>query len=78
MSGNKMALVIGLICALIASLMVSKVINQNAKSKIATIAKTTVVFAKTEIPARTIITADQLELRSIPKEAVGLNSDRKS
>jgi pilus assembly protein CpaB len=70
MAGNKLALILALICATIASFIVYRTIKENGKPKVIEVPKTAVVFAKSAIPARTQITADQVELKAIPKVAV--------
>lgn len=74
MGGSKTALMLALICALIASVIVYRIVQEKSKPQLVAIPKTTVVYAKTAISARTTISAEQLELRQIPKEAVGTDS----
>ena len=76
MPGNKVALVLSLICALIASGLVYRMMKQNAVPKVAEVPKIEVVYAKVPIPARSEITADQLEVRKIPVEAANPNTLR--
>lgn len=68
MPGNKMALILSLVCALIASGLVYRMIKNNKAAKVAEIPKIEVVCAKVAIPARSVIASTQLELRKIPKE----------
>lgn len=70
MPGNKVALVLALICASVASFIVYKMIKSNSQPKTVEIPKTAVVIAKTAIPTRTVITEDQVEIKMVPKEAV--------
>lgn len=74
MPGNKTALIVALICASIASVLVYQTMKQNSKPKVIEVPKTAVVCAKAFIPARTIITQDQVEVKSIPQEAVNKDS----
>jgi pilus assembly protein CpaB len=72
--GKKTALIIALICASIASLIVYRTINEGSKAKITEVPKTRVIYAKTTIPARTVVTTEQLEVRFIPKEVINQDS----
>lgn len=72
--GKKTALILALICALIASMIVYRIIKEGSKSKNIEIPRTSVVFAKTTIPARSLVTTEQLEVRLIPREAVNRDS----
>jgi pilus assembly protein CpaB len=75
--GNKTALILALICATVASIIVYRIIKEGSKPKILEPPKTSVVFAKTSIPARAVVTTEQLEVRLIPSEAAGRDSARK-
>jgi pilus assembly protein CpaB len=76
MSGNKAALILSLVCALIASFLVYRALTQNAAPKVVKIPKVEVVCAKIAIPARSEISAAQVELRPIPQESVTSNMIR--
>lgn len=75
MPGNRIALIIGLICAFIASFLVFQTMQNNAKQleEAKRIKKIDVVFAKVLIPARTRVTADQVEVRKVPEDGVPPN-----
>ncbi|HOJ77793.1 MAG TPA: Flp pilus assembly protein CpaB [Bacillota bacterium] len=70
MPGNKVALGLALICALIASIIVYRIMKQNDQPQVVEVPKVPVVYAKATIPARTVISAEQLEIRQIPEDAV--------
>lgn len=75
--GNKKYLIFALICAAVASLLVYRVVKIASKPIIVEPPKTKIVFAKTTIPARTIITAEQLEVKMVPREVVTPDSIEK-
>ncbi len=77
MPGNKIALILAFICAAIASVIVYNTLKEGSKVKVIESPKKPVVFAKTNIPARSVIDGDQLEIRMIPEEAVGSNAATK-
>lgn len=68
--GNKKYLIFALLCATVASFLVYRVVKIASRPIIVEPPKVEIVFAKTTIPARTIITAEQLEIKSVPREAV--------
>jgi pilus assembly protein CpaB len=72
--GNKTALILALVCAAIASIIVYHSIKEGSRPKIIETPKIGVVFAKITIPARSEVSADQLEVRIISKEAVNQDS----
>ncbi len=76
--GNKKYLIFALICATVASFLVYRVVKIASKPIIVESPKTKLVFAKTTIPARTIITAEQLELKMVPREVVTPDSVQKT
>jgi pilus assembly protein CpaB len=76
MSGNKTALTVSLVCALVASFLVYRILRQSGKPQLAPPPRTAVVFAKKPIPARSAVTAEQLEVRRIPVEAAPPNALR--
>jgi pilus assembly protein CpaB len=75
MPANRIALILGIICALIASVLVLNFVreNENKIRKAQEIFKMDVVFAKEFIASRTIISAEQVEIRRIPKDGVPPN-----
>ena len=68
--GNKKYLIFALICGTVASFLVFRMIQITSRPKIIESPKAKIVFAKTAIPARTVITAEQLELKTVPQEVV--------
>jgi pilus assembly protein CpaB len=76
MLGNKLALAVSLVCALAASFLVYRILRQSGKPQLVEPPRTAVVFAKKPIPARSAVTAEQLEIRQIPVEAVNPNALR--
>jgi pilus assembly protein CpaB len=77
MPNNKFALVLALLCASIASFLIYKVIKESSKPKMAVIPKTNVVVAKVIIPARSIVTVEQIELKAVPLEALSKDTAQK-
>jgi pilus assembly protein CpaB len=67
---RKKLLIIALICAAGASLLVYRTLKIASKPKVIEIPKANLVFAKTTIPARTQVLAEQLEVRRVPREAI--------
>jgi pilus assembly protein CpaB len=76
MSGNKVALVLSLLCALIASFLVYRTLRQKSAPQVVEPPKVAVVYAKKPIPARSAVTLEQLELRRIPVELVNPDAIR--
>jgi pilus assembly protein CpaB len=76
MSGNKVALVLSLLCALIASFLVYRTLRQKSAPQVVEPPKVAVVYAKKPIPARSAVTPEQLELRQIPVELANPNAIR--
>ncbi|MGE5605095.1 MAG: Flp pilus assembly protein CpaB [Bacteroidota bacterium] len=72
--GNKKYLVFALLCGAVASLLVFHTVKRASKPKIVEPPKTEIVFAKVTIPARTVVTAEQLEVKPVPKEVVTKDS----
>lgn len=68
--GNKKYLIFALLCGTVASFLVFRTIKIASRPKIIESPKAEIVFAKTAIPARTMITVEQLELRTVPQEVV--------
>lgn len=77
MMGNKKSLIFALICAAVASFLVYRTVKIASKPIIVEPPKTQIVFAKTTIPARTVIKAEQLEVKMVPREAVTQDSAQK-
>ncbi len=75
--GHKKFLIMALICALIASLLVYRTLKVASKPKIVELPKTNIVYAKTTIPARTLVAAEQLEVKQVPREFVTQDSVQK-
>ncbi len=71
--GNKKVLILALLSASIASIIVYRIIKEGSKPKLIELPKTGVVFAKTTIPAWSKITAEQVEIRFIPRDAAQPN-----
>jgi pilus assembly protein CpaB len=76
MSGNKVALVLSLLCALVASFLVYRTLRQKSAPQVVEPPKVAVVYAKKPIPARSAVTAEQLELRQIPVAMANPNAIR--
>lgn len=70
MEGRKIALILALVCASLASFLVYKTMINNAKPKAVPVSQVSVVYAKTLIPAHSVVSAAQLEVKKIPMEAV--------
>jgi pilus assembly protein CpaB len=77
MPNNKMALVLAFICASIASFFIYKVMKESSKPKVVNIPKTNIVVAKTVIPARSVVQAEQVELKAVPTEGVTRDTAQK-
>lgn len=75
--GNKKFLILALICAAVASFLVYRTVKIASKPIIVESPKAKQVFAKTTIPARTMITAEQLEVKMVPREVVSQDSVQK-
>lgn len=75
--GRKKILIIALICAVGASFLVYRTLKIASKPKVIEIPKANLVFAKTTIPARTQVSAEQLEIKQVPQEAVTPDSVQK-
>jgi pilus assembly protein CpaB len=74
MLGNKVVLGLSLLCALIASFLVYRILRQKSAPQVVESPKVAVVYAKKPIPARSAVTLDQLELRRIPAGMVNPNT----
>jgi pilus assembly protein CpaB len=74
---RKKLLIIALICAAGASFLVYRTLKIASKPKVIEIPKADLVFAKTTIPARTQVSAEQLKVRRVPREAVTPDSVQK-
>jgi pilus assembly protein CpaB len=72
--GNKKYLIFALLCGGVASLLVFRAVKSASKPKVVESPKVEIVFAKTTIPARTLVTAEQLEVKPVPKEVVSKDS----
>ena len=70
MAGNKVALILAVVCATGASVLVYQTMKKSSKVKVVEIPKVPVVVAKDNIPARMIIEKDQLEVKMIPKDTL--------
>jgi len=70
MAGNRVALILAVICATGASVLVYQTMKRSSKAKVVEIPKVPVVIAKDNIPARMIIQTDQLEVKLVPKDTV--------
>jgi pilus assembly protein CpaB len=68
--GRKKLLILALICATGASSLVYRFLKSATGPKAIEIPKANLVFARTTIPARTQVAAEQLEVRQVPREAV--------
>ena len=68
--GNKKYLIFALLCGVVASLLVFRAVKLASKPKLVEPPKVEIVFAKATIPARTLVLAEQLEVKPVPKEVV--------
>lgn len=76
MSGNKVALVLSLLCASVASFLIYRTLRQKSAPQVVEPPKVAVVYAKKPIPARSAVTPEQLELRQIPVALANPNAIR--
>jgi pilus assembly protein CpaB len=76
MSGNKVALILSLLCALVASFLVYRTLRQKTAPQVVEPPEVAVVYAKKPISARSAVTPEQLELRQIPVALANPNAIR--
>jgi pilus assembly protein CpaB len=76
MAGNKLALGLSLLCALIASFLVYRTLHRQSRPRTVEAPKVAVVYAKKPISARSMLTLEQLEVRQVPIELANPNAVR--
>lgn len=72
--GNKKYIIFALLCGVVASLLVFRIVKIASRPKLVESPKVEIVFAKTTVPARTVVAVEQLEVKPVPKEVVSKDS----